>query len=376
IIKPDNEVAGLPLRMPSVDVKTIGAGGGSIAWVDDAGILHVGPQSAGAVPGPASYDKGGTEATVTDANLVLGRLNPEYFLGGNVKLDINLARNSVSKIASILNMTLEETALGIIRISTANMVQAIREVTVERGSDPRQFVLVPFGGAGSTQAVDIAERLDINLILVPPHPGITSALGLICTNLRVDLMRTILTEAIVANEDNLLSTLKDLSLDAKRRLEKQGVSSGEIHFTWKVDMRYSGQSHELSITLMQDTNDFTSTTIKAFEHLHKESFGYELEGRKVEWVTARVVAQSISKEYEPYKHSITADSIPVGERMVLLSNGETASANVYRRESLGVGQLIVGPSIIEQIDTTTYIAPEWTAEQRADGTLWLRRRNR
>ncbi|MCK4567738.1 MAG: hydantoinase/oxoprolinase family protein, partial [Candidatus Thorarchaeota archaeon] len=190
IIKPDNEVAGLPLRMPSVDVKTIGAGGGSIAWVDDAGILHVGPQSAGAVPGPASYDKGGTEATVTDANLVLGRLNPEYFLGGNVKLDIDLATKSVSKIASILDMTLEEAALGIIRISTANMVQAIREVTVERGSDPRQFVLVPFGGAGSTQAVDIVEQLDIDLILVPPHPGITSALGLICTDLRVDLMRT------------------------------------------------------------------------------------------------------------------------------------------------------------------------------------------
>ncbi len=376
IIKPDNEVAGLPLRMPSVDVKTIGAGGGSIAWVDDAGILHVGPQSAGAVPGPASYDKGGTEATVTDANLILGRLNPGYFLGGNVKLDIDLARNSVSKIASILNMTLEEAALGIIRISTANMVQAIREVTVERGSDPRQFVLVPFGGAGSTQAVDIAELLDIDLILVPPHPGITSALGLICTDLRVDLMRTILTEAVVANEENLLSTFNELSLDAKRRLEEQGVSSGEIQSTWKVDMRYSGQSHELSITLIPDTNDITSASIVAFEHLHKESFGYELEGRKVEWVTARVVSQSSSKEYEAYKHSITTDSIPVGERMVLLSNGETASANVYRRESLGVGQQIVGPSIIEQIDTTTYIAPEWNAEQRADGTLWLRRRKR
>ena len=376
VIKPDNEVAGLPLRMPSVDVKTIGAGGGSIAWVDDAGILHVGPQSAGAFPGPASYDKGGTKATVTDANLVLGRLNPEYFLGGNVKLDIDLASKSVSKIASILNMTLEEAALGIIRISTANMVQAIREVTVERGSDPRQFVLVPFGGAGSTQAVDIAEQLDIDLILIPPHPGITSALGLICTNLRVDMMRTILTEAVIANEENLLSTFKVLSIEAKSRLIEQGASSDEIQFAWKVDMRYSGQSHELSITLMQDTSDFTSKSIETFEHLHKESFGYELEGRKVEWITARVVAQSSSKEYESYKHSITSDSIPIGKRTVLLSDGETASANVYRRESLGVGQLIVGPSIIEQIDTTTYIAPGWTAEQRADGTLWLRRKNR
>ena len=376
IIKPDNDVAGLPLRMPSVDVKTIGAGGGSIAWVDDAGILHVGPQSAGAVPGPVSYNKGGTEATVTDANLVIGRLNPEYFLGGKVKLDFDLARKSVLKIASILDMTLKEAALGIIRISTANIVQAIKEVTVERGSDPRQFVLVPFGGAGATQAVDIAELLSIDLIIVPPHPGITSALGLICTNLRVDLMRTILTEAVVANEENLVSTFKELSSDAKSRLDEQGVSTGEIQFTWKIDMRYSGQSHELSITLMQDTNDFTSASIMAFEHLHKESFGYELEGRKVEWVTARVVAQSSSKEYEAYKHPITSDSAPIGERMVLLPDGETAIANVYRRENLGVGQLIVGPSIIEQIDTTTYIAPEWTAEQRVDGTLWVRRRNR
>ncbi len=376
IIKPDNEVAGLPLRMPSVDVKTIGAGGGSIAWVDDAGILHVGPQSAGAVPGPASYDKGGTEATVTDANLVLGRLNPDYFLGGNVKLNLDLARKSVSQIASLLNMTIEEAALGIIRISSANMIQAIREVTVERGTDPRQFVLVPFGGAGATQAVDIAELLDIDLILVPPHPGITSALGLICTDLRVDLMRTILSEAVIANEENLLSIFNELSLDAKSRLEEQGVSSGEIQFAWKVDMRYSGQSHELSITLMQDTKDFTSASIMAFEQLHKEAFGYELEGRKVEWVTARVVAKSISKEYEPYKHSIIAESLPVGERIVLLSDGKTALANVFRRESLGVGQLIVGPLIIEQIDTTTYIPPGWTAEQQADGTLWVRRENR
>jgi N-methylhydantoinase A len=207
IVKPDNEVAGLPLRMPSTDVKTIGAGGGSIAWVDDAGILHVGPQSAGAVPGPASYGKGGTEATVTDANLIMGRLNPNYFLGGQLKLNPSLARETVSKLASTLNLSIENTALGIIKISTANMVQAIREVTVERGSDPRQFVLVPFGGAGSTQAVDIADLLDINQILVPPFPGITSALGLVSTNLRVDLMRSVLIDADIENEKQLLSVL-------------------------------------------------------------------------------------------------------------------------------------------------------------------------
>ncbi|MGY5879180.1 MAG: hydantoinase/oxoprolinase family protein [Candidatus Thorarchaeota archaeon] len=373
IVKPDNEVAGLPLRMPSTDVKTIGAGGGSIAWVDDAGILHVGPQSAGAVPGPASYGKGGTEATVTDANLVLGRLNPDYFLGGNVKLDIDLASEAVTKIATILNMSIEDAALGIIRISTANMVQAIREVTVERGSDPRQFVLVPFGGAGATQAVDIAELLDINQILIPPFPGITSALGLVCTNLRVDLMRTILSDATLENEKNLHSTLNELSAEATNRLKDQGVSESEVQLSWNVDMRYSGQSHELSISLKSDTKEYTSSSIALFESLHEESFGYKLDGRNVEWVTVRVVAQSSSNEYKPYQHQIHDDSLPIGERTVLVSHGKTTNANVYRRERLGIGQEIVGPSIIEQLDTTTYIAPDWIAEQQADGSLWIRR---
>ncbi|MFW9962220.1 MAG: hydantoinase/oxoprolinase family protein, partial [Candidatus Sifarchaeia archaeon] len=168
VVRPDNEIGGLPLRIPSVDVKTIGAGGGSIAWLDNVGVLHVGPQSAGASPGPAAYGKGGMDATVTDANLILGRLNPDYFLGGKLNLDVNRAHESVSRLSSTLGLSVEETALGIIKISTANMVQAIREVTVERGKDPRNYVLVPFGGAGPTQAVDIAEALGIDSILVPP----------------------------------------------------------------------------------------------------------------------------------------------------------------------------------------------------------------
>lgn len=373
VVKPDNEVAGLPLRMPSTDVKTIGAGGGSIAWVDDAGILHVGPQSAGAIPGPAAYGKGGTEATVTDANLILGRLNPDFFLGGKVKLNLELARMAVSSVASKLDMTIEETARGIIRISTANMVQAIREVTVERGSDPRKFVLVPFGGAGATQAVDIADLLNIDLILVPPYPGITSALGLVSTSLRVDLMKTILTKASRDNEKNLLVSLTDLSKEAENKLIAQGVSVNDIMIEWKIDMRYGGQSHELSVSLNNDTDNITSQSLERFETLHNDSFGYKLDGRKIEWVTVRVVARSSSHEYQPYQHTKQDQSEPYGKRKVTLMDGTTAEALLYRRETLGIRQTIGGPSIIEQIDTTTYIEPGWVAEQHEDGTLWIRR---
>jgi N-methylhydantoinase A len=286
---------------------------------------------------------------------------------------MNLAREAVSKIASILKMSIQDAARGIIRISTANMVQAIREVTVERGSDPRQFVLVPFGGAGATQAVDIADLLNIDSILVPPYPGITSALGLVCTDLRVDLMKTILMQATVENENHLVSTLNELTAEAKERLNEQGVSEDKVLISWKIDMRYGGQSHELSILLNQDTSNLTPISIENFESLHQESFGYKLSGRKVEWVTARVVAQSDSKEYKPYQHLVHKESAPVGERPVILVDGTSATTKVYRREHLGIGQKITGPSIIEQIDTTTYIELGWVAEQKTDGTLWIRK---
>jgi N-methylhydantoinase A len=373
IVKPENEIAGLPLRMPSVDVKTIGAGGGSIAWIDDAGILHVGPQSAGAVPGPAAYGNGGFEATVTDANLLLGRLNPEFFLGGNVHLSISDARRAVSKIASRLGLSIEETALGILKISTANMVQAIREVTVERGSDPRQFVLVPFGGAGPTQGVDIAEALDINHILVPPHPGITSALGLVCTDLRVDLMKTVLMAAEFANKSTLLQVLEELSEEARNRLNDQGVQNGSVEIAWSVDMRYVGQSHELPVRLRQNAMDLVTESRIDFESLHQESFGYMMKGRLIEWVTARVSATTYSGHYRPYQFQTKKEAITKANREIILNNGKKVVAEVHGRENLNINQIIHGPAIVEQLDTTLYIGPEWIAEQRIDGTLFMRR---
>ncbi|MFW9975784.1 MAG: hydantoinase/oxoprolinase family protein, partial [Candidatus Thorarchaeota archaeon] len=373
IVRPDNEVGGLPLRTPSVDVKTIGAGGGSIAWTDDAGVLHVGPQSAGASPGPAAYGKGGTNATVTDANLILGRLNPDYFLGGKVVLDVKNAEHAISKLAKTLGLSMDATALGIIKISTSNMVQAIREVTVERGADPRKFVLIPFGGAGPTQAKDIADALHIKEILVPPHPGITSALGLVCTDLRVDVMKSIITSAREENQRDLLSTFAILIDEAEERLVSQGVDKGEIRFSWKIDMRYTGQSHELCINLPEKKNKIVSESVTRFETLHKETFGYVLNGRNVEWITARVVAESNSGKFRPLSHRVDTLAHPRNNRSILIDNGTHVKADVYRRWELAAGQVISGPAIIEQLDTTTYVGIGWAATQEKDAVLRMRR---
>jgi N-methylhydantoinase A len=373
VVRPDNEVGGLPLRVPSVDVKTIGAGGGSIAWIDTAGVLHVGPQSAGAFPGPAAYGKGGKDATVTDANLVLGRLNPDYFLGGTIALDLDNAHSSISKISSYLDITNEETALGIVRISTANMVNAIREVTVERGSDPRKFTLIPFGGAGPTQAIDIAEALGINEVLVPPYPGITSALGLVCTDLRVDVMKTVLMAHDTRNRETLLSKFSVLMDDAAERLVSQGASRKDIRLKWKIDMRYVGQSHELSIDIPEKGTNIVERSKSEFERSHRELFGYMMSGREIEWVTARVVAEARSGKFRPIKHRVSATSDPISQRRILLAEGTWVMADVYRRWDLAVKQTITGPAMIEQLDTTTYVSPEWTATQEDDGVLWLRR---
>ncbi|MHA1935076.1 MAG: hydantoinase/oxoprolinase family protein [Candidatus Thorarchaeota archaeon] len=372
-VRPDNEVAGLPLRTPSVDVKTIGAGGGSIAWVDDAGILRVGPQSAGAVPGPAAYAKNGIQATVTDATLLAGRLNPDYFLGGRIKLDLQLAKDSISRVASQIKRTIEETALGIIRISTANMVQATREVTVERGIDPREFVLVPFGGAGPTQATDIAEALHIENILVPPYPGITSALGLVCADLRVDLMRTVLLPIGDRELKIIKGEFRDLTKEATKRLEEQGVSRDGIAFELKIDMRYMGQSHELSITVPQDTDNLVEQSKGLFEELHERTFGYRMSDREIEWVTVRVMAKAPQSEIKPLVHQVASTESDTESRMVLLENGTWAPADVYKREKIPVKIDIKGPAVIEQVDTTSYIAPGWKGKQEADGALWIRR---
>jgi N-methylhydantoinase A len=376
IVRADNEVGGLPVRMPSVDVKTIGAGGGSIAWIDSAGVLHVGPQSAGADPGPASYSKGGTDATITDANLTLGRLNPDFFVGGKIRLSTDKASDAVSLIANELGMPLDETAQGIIRISTNNMVQAIREVTVERGKDPRDFVLVPFGGAGPTQAVDIASALGIDAILVPPNPGITSALGLICADLRVDVMRTVMISGKDATSKRINEILVELSDDARAQLLEQGARQDKITLQWSLDMRYRGQSHELNIVVPTNAKDLISTSAERFENKHEISYGYRMKDREIQWVTARVSARYPQAVWKSKGPTILGIGKPVGARDVVVDIGKRVQTDIFRREDLGQGQKVSGPAVIEQLDTTTYIAPNWVGKQERDGSLWLRRAQR
>ncbi|MFW9967657.1 MAG: hydantoinase/oxoprolinase family protein [Candidatus Thorarchaeota archaeon] len=373
IVRPDNEVGGLPVRVPSVDVKTIGAGGGSIAWIDGAGILHVGPQSAGADPGPASYAKGGTSATITDANLILGRLNPDFFVGGRIKLCLNKAMDAVSIIANQLDLSIDETALGMVRISTNNMVQAIREVTVERGRDPRDFVLVPFGGAGPTQAVDIASALGIHEILVPPNPGITSALGLICADLRVDVMRTVMASGNDATRKTIKEILEELSEDAHSQLLEQGAHQDGIALQWSLDMRYKGQSHELNIPISSNAEDLVRASIERFETEHETLYGYRLKGREVQWVTVRVTASYPQVKWKTSGPHGQIDGNPVAVRNVIADSGKSVQADIFRREDLGQGQTVSGPAVIEQLDTTIYVAPKWIGKQEREGSLWLRR---
>jgi N-methylhydantoinase A len=372
-IRASNEIGGLPLRIPSVDVLTIGAGGGSIAWIDEAGIMHVGPQSAGAEPGPAAYGRGGSAATVTDATLLIGRINPEFFLGGRMKLRPELSRHAISILAKSIGLTTMETALGIIRISTTNMVQAIREMTVLRGHDPRDFVLVPFGGAGPTQAVDIAEQLDISQILVPPRPGITSALGLLVANLQVDLMKTIKLTAQSDNQSDALEMLHRLTRKGISQLEAQGAIEEEIDVEWAIDMRYEGQSHELAISIPFETGNLTEVSVAEFESKHRSEFGYILQDRRIEWVTARITARSPHKHFQLSEPWLGDDFGAGQSRDVILKSGEVVDAEVYHRGSLTKDKEYQGPMIVEQEDTTIYIAPEWKAKQTVTGSLWIRR---
>jgi len=353
---------GYPLRTPSIDLVEIGAGGGSIAWIDSGGILRVGPQSAGASPGPACYPRGGNLPTLTDANVVLGRLNPDYFLGGEMKLDREAAIKSIKEhCAEKIGKSVVETALGIISVAVSNMVNAVRFITVERGYDPRDFSLVTTGGAGPLHGCLLAKELNIPRIIVPKNPGLASALGLLVTDVKQEISAT------VANIRNLdLPTFDHVLSDLERRvrilLQSQKIPEKLIEIQTAADMRYSRQSYELTIHF-----DFRQLKQKGLKYLdslfhkeHERAYGFSVKDEETKIVSLKVIGLGKIKKHVPpeiAKGGRNPDRKALKERreVYLDDPGKPFRCAIYDREQLRSGNVIVGPAIIEEVDSTTVV---------------------
>ncbi len=377
LIGSDGKIGTFPLRQPMIDVNTIGAGGGSIAWIDPAGALRVGPQSAGSDPGPACYGTGGTQATVTDASLILGYLNPGFFAGGEISLDVEAARSAVTAVAASLGMDLDVAASGIHRIVNARMADQLRLVSIRRGHDPRQFALLPLGGAGPLHAGRLAEQLGIERVLIPPTPGVLSAFGLLVADVEHEHSVTFAQDAAVAEREAMRALFANLDAVCRERMARDHVPVDGGIVRWSCDMRYSGQSYELEVPLRQ--TELSASTIAAmvedFHQRHEQVYGHANRHNRVEFVNLRSV-HSYSLERPTYERTQTgsdaiSDSRP-DSRAVYFDEYQTrVETPVYRREQLSAGQRIEGPAIVEQSDTTTVIYPRWRAEVDAIGNLLM-----
>jgi N-methylhydantoinase A len=365
----DGTVGGYPTRLPMIDIHTVGAGGGSIAWFDAGGALKVGPRSAGATPGPAAYARGGTEATVTDANVVLGRLNADDFVAGDMHLDVDAARRALKPIADRLGGTVEEAALGIIRIVNANMEAAIRVISVQKGYDPRQFTLVAYGGAGPLHACELASIMRIPRVLVPATPGVLSAYGMLAADIRKDYVQTLMLEQ---HDDmsGLADVFDTMSSRARAEIASEKVAEDRIRIERYLDIRYSGQSHELTVRFESDVKN----AVEAFGSAHQRQFGYSDVNEPVQIVNARVKAfgqadRPVIQRTKPHANAIVP---PATQRKVVFPVEQIATVfdtPIYEREQLVSGLEVSGPAIVTQYDTTTVLSPGWTMTVDETGSL-------
>lgn len=362
----ESDIDGHVIKIPMIDIKTLGAGGGSIAWVDAGGALQVGPQSAGADPGPACYGQGGTDATVTDANLALGYLNPTYFAAGEMKLDVESARRAVEKnVAGPMGLKIEEAAEGILRVVNATMIRGIRLVSVERGYDPREFSLVCFGGAGPVHAVKLAQELNIPKIVVPEAPGVNCALGLLMADFRHDYSHTFLHLIKDLAPDRLTEQFEALESQARQQMIGEGVPEGDIVFHRSGDLRFFGQGYELNMPLpRKDYNPGDLEEIgRGFAAVHEEQYGYSMAPETVQIVNLRLTAIGLlSKpglEEEPEAGPDPGAALK-GKRSIFME-GKRIEVPVFDRKNLRCGNQIEAPAIIEQVDSTTVLFPRYRA---------------
>jgi N-methylhydantoinase A len=369
-------LAGFPLLMPMIDVHTIGAGGGSIAHIDRGGAFRVGPQSAGAVPGPAAYGRGGTEPTVTDANIVLGRLDPDDFLGGGMKLDADAARRVIAGLAERLGLPIDEAAEGVLTVLNANMANAIRSRTVQKGIDPRSFALVAMGGAGPLHGAEVAAMLSIPEIIVPLYPGITSAMGLLTTDLKYDEIRTQFQTSQALDIDRLARGFAEMEAALAGRLKADRVPDDAVSFMRSCDLRYVGQGYELKIDFPNGeiTADGLGKVWQDFHDRHAGEYGRAFTDSAIEIVNIRVIALGRLPKLPPLsapQGSSLADAELRRNRCTFRVGGELKvfDTPVYQRANLPVEMPFDGPAIIVQQDSTTIVPPGAQASVHASGSI-------
>ena len=379
----DSYVSGHPILVPMIDLVTIGAGGGSIAYIDSAGGFHVGPRSAGADPGPACYGKGGDEPTVTDAQVALGRLDADKMLGGDLPIDPDLASRAIEeKVGKKLGLSVTDAALGIIRVINSNMALAIRSNSVARGVDPREFSLVPFGGAGPLHGVALAEAVSARDVLVPVAPGITAAMGLLETDMQYEHVRSFITSLTSVDEaavERLNALVEELVADCRRDLENDGVPPERQSFQRVAECRYHGQGFELRAEIPEGrlgAGDI-SRIVESFYAQHRLDYGYAFDDTEVELITVRVIG---TDKIEPLRlrpleraNGASYESALLYSRRTTFDDGTTADTPRYDRGQLRAGHRVAGPAVLIQHNSTVLVPPAYAAEVSEYGSLHVRR---
>lgn len=355
-------IGGYPINLPMIQINTIGAGGGSIAWLDAGGALRVGPESAGAEPGPVCYNRGGVEPTVTDANMLLGRLSPEYILGGEMRVVYEKAIDVIKeKVATPLNLSIYEAAEGIIKVINANMIRGIRVVSIEKGYDPREFSLIAFGGAGPLQAAELAKEMDINEVIIPLYPGISSAIGMLTADVRHDYVQTKVKPLATITVEEIEEIFSHMMEEAYQNLRKDGFTEENLEFRPFVDLRYSKQAYELTIPV--NDRKITSSTLDKltanFHSTHHKTYGYHREGHdEVELVNVRLISTGLLPRLKLSRGKVEERKVCRSsiKREVYFSGG-FQTTSIFQRNELENGHVVEGPAVIEQLDTTTLILP-------------------
>jgi N-methylhydantoinase A len=364
------ELDGFPLRIPTLDIQSVGAGGGSLARVDAGGALRVGPESAGAEPGPACYRRGGEEATLTDALLVLGRLLEEGLLGGEISLDRDAAENAVGRIGRRLGLGVEKCALGIVRVAEAALERAVRRISAGRGHHPGRFSLLVFGGGGGLHACSLALSLGVKRVLIPPNPGTFSALGLCMSPPTWEVARTVLIRGREFSARKLARLLAPLEREARGALLRDGHAPRAIRLEREADVRYLGQSHEITLPV-------TRRLSEAFHFAHRREFGYERRDEETELVNLRV--RALADSFAPPARGERVRrrrASPHGSQSAVLDNGRRVKIPVIRRESLHAGDFFPGPALVTEYSATTWVAPGFLLERDSTGLLALRKAGR